>query len=656
MAEELTEEEQARLKSFVAFQKVVLGIVLRWWPIVLVVFCAVFALLSACLVMKASKSVKRYEAKTKLLFSPKKVLRVEAISDRQLMSILDRPSLKRRIADSVAMDGMERTCLSVDMKLEQAKRPTNLLKITAASRTLKGAVEKANAYANILIDEYVAFRTKDLDDWRVSLEARRKQLVDGIAEIDAEESALTTRSGVLTPKEALIALNTLLSDQRRNESALGVDLANEQLKERKLSADVGGSGPAVMANAQAIRRRIDALAAIDAELVTLRERYTDINPKVAGKVQEREERVAELKEFLKAKGAEGLDIDKIDQVEKAAGELADCATRIEAIVQKRGALEQEIKDNEKKAASLAAMVQDYDRIESRRADILASLRDIDDQIGGIAYAESSLKNDLRQIERAGGAGDNGPFGIKQTAISAVGALACCGALMFLVVVVELVFGKVRGGGEIKVYDGINFLGSLPKGGVMKGEEEREVMGVVALKALLAGKDAKTILVCRLPGAVPSKEFRDVVDYTASMSGTTSFLLDIVSQGSFTPPEGAEQMLGVTRSGSHGWFPAANRFAMAPTELELLKVDIATLSESFDNVFIRMEGGVRVGGTFFDQLLELCGGALLLVGAGKTPRSVFAYARRHLKASGRPVLAIATDANAKTVRKEMEELT
>ena len=65
---------------------------------------------------------------------------------------------------------------------------------------------------------------------------------------------------------------------------------------------------------------------------------------------------------------------------------------------------------------------------------------------------------------------------------------------------------------------------------------------------------------------------------------------------------------------------------------------------------------RIGGSFFDQLLELCGGALLLVGAGRTPRTVFAYARRHLKASGKPVLAIATDAKVKTVRKEMEELT
>ena len=49
-------------------------------------------------------------------------------------------------------------------------------------------------------------------------------------------------------------------------------------------------------------------------------------------------------------------------------------------------------------------------------------------------------------------------------------------------------------------------------------------------------------------------------------------------------------------------------------------------------------------------------AVLLVGTGRTPRRMFAYARRHLKASGKPVLAIATDAKAKTVRREMEDLT
>ena len=152
------------------------------------------------------------------------------------------------------------------------------------------------------------------------------------------------------------------------------------------------------------------------------------------------------------------------------------------------------------------------------------------------------------------------------------------------------------------------------------------------------------------------KFVEKMDYTASMAGTSSFLLDVVSQTGFTQPDGVEQMLGVVRSGTHGWFPVSNRFAMAPTELELLKVDLETLGETFDNVFIRMEGGIRVGGTFFDQLLGLCGGALLLVGAGRTPRTVFAYARRHLKASGKLVLAIATGAGVKTIRREMEELT
>jgi hypothetical protein len=654
--EALTDEETAKLRSVVTFQKVVLVIILRWWLLVAFVFFVLFAMFSGFLVMRASKSVKRYEAKTRLLFNPKKILRVDAPSDRQLMSILDRRSLKRRVAERVKMDSSEQTCLSVDMKLSQEKRPTNLFTINAASRTMKGAVEKANAFAEILIDEYVAFRTKDLDDWRIALEARRKDLADKIAELDAKESEIKTKSGVLTPKEALVALNTLISDQRRNAAALGVDLSNEQLKKSKFEALVGGNGAAVMANAQAIRRRADALSALDAELSKLRERYTDINPRVAGKVRERDERVAELKEFLKAKGAEGLDIDKIDQAEKAAGELADCATRIEAILQRKNALELEIKENEKKVSSLAGMVQDFDKFESRRTDLVASLRDVDDQLGGISYAESSLRNDLRQIERAGGAGDSGPFGARQAILAFIGASGLTGGLLLIIVVLEFVFGKVRGGREISLYDGIDFLGSLPKPGSMPETEVLEVMGVVAQKALLAAKDSKAILVCRLPGAEVDKRFVDKMDYTASMAGTSSLLLDVVSQNGFEPPEGVEQMLGVVRMGTRGWFPVANRFALAPTELELLKVDLKTLGETFDNVFIRMEGGIRIGGSFFDQLLGICGGVLLLAGAGRTPRTLFAYARRHLKASEKPVLAIATGADAKTVRREMEELT
>ena len=653
--DELTEEERARLRGLIAFQKVVLGIALRWWFVFVVVFLSLLTLFSAFLWMRGAKSVKRFEATTRLLFSPKKVSRIDALGDKQLMTILERPSLKRRVHELVDMEPMERMCLTVDLKIDQSRRQSNLFTLTAASKTRKGAYAKVNAYADILIDEYVEYRSKDLETWRQSLEARRKEQMDKISDIDAEEAAFKTTTGALSPKESLLALNMLVSDQRKNASALGVEAANEELKKRKQEEIVGNSGAAVIANAQAIRKRADAIAAIDSELVQLREKYTDINPKVAGKMQERGERMAELEEFLKSKGVEGLNIDKIDKIEKAAGELAECITRLEAIQQKRDALAQEISDNEKRASELAKIVMDYERIEVRRADLTAAVRDIDDQLSGISYAIGSLRNDLRQIERSDGADDNGPFGMKKVVFAVGGAFVVAGGLLFLIVVVELLFGKVRDGREIAVYDGISFLGSLPKSGTMPEDEAREAMGVVALKTLLAAKDAKTIFVCRLPGTERNVAFAEAVDFTATMSGARSFLLDIVSQSDFTPPEGAEEMIGVVRSGQHGWFPVANRFALAPAELQMLKADIAALGESFDNVFIRIEDVVRVGGTFFDQLLEMSDAVLLMVGSGSTPRSSFAFARRHLKQSGKIVMAIAADSSAKRVRKDMEVL-
>jgi len=651
----MTEEERARLRGLVSLQKVVVGIALRWWPLFVAVFCALAAAFSAFLWMRGSQSVKRYEATTRLLFSPKKVARVDPISDKQLMTILERASLKRRVAERVEMDVMERMCLTVDMKIEQGKRQGNLFVLTAASKTRKGAFAKVNAYADILVDEYVAFRSKDMDNWRESLEARRKTLVDKLADVEAEESAFKARTGALTPSEALVTLNALISDQRRNDSALGVDAANEELKRRKLESGVGKGGAMVVANAHAIRRRLAAIAAIDADLVALREKYTDINPRVSGKVAERAERVSELEAFLKSKGAEGIDLEKLDQLEKSAEELADCITRLDAIREKRAALRAEIADNEKRATSLAAVVMDYERIVTRREDVMASLRELDDQLGGISYAIGSLGNDLRQIERTSGADDHGPFGTKKGVFAAGGALFGAGSLLLVVVLVELVFGKVRGGREIAAYDGIEFLGSVPAEGGLPPDEAREATRVIALKALLAAKDAKTIFACRLPGVDMGTSLSEALDYTAAMSGARCFLLDVVSQDGFAPPEGAEEMVGVVRSGQRGWFPAANRFALAPTELQMLKADIASLNESFDNVFMRIEGGVRVGGTFFDQLLELSDSVLLMVGVGRTPRRAYAYARRHLKGSGKPVMAVATGANAKSVRAEMEEM-
>jgi len=416
---------------------------------------------------------------------------------------------------------------------------------------------------------------------------------------------------------------------------------------------VGDNGHVIIANAATIRRKTEAVAALDKDLAALRANYHDIHPTVAGKVEEREALIREIRDFLKAKGFEGFDVDRIDEIEKAAGELAACGTKLEALAERQRALKQELADNESKVAQLTALVPEYERHETRRKDLEQSIHKLNEEMSDITDLMSSLHNDLRQIERAEGAFDNGKLSVKMVALAVLGAVICSGAVLFWVLLIEFLFGKVLGGRELAAYDNINFLGSLPKGGKRKSAEVREELGVVALRLLGADAPRGIMLICQLRGASQTAEFDDVLDYTASMSGVRVFTLNVVSSSSFTPPEGCEQMIGTVCKDTKGWFPVLNRYALAPTELEMLKADLAELRNSFDTVFIRMEGGFRKGGSFFDQLLSVSETVVLMVGTARTPRSWFGYVRRHVETTGRRMLAIATDASNKVVRAEMD---
>lgn len=653
MAEEVaSESEKAQIQRLLTIQKVALRIVLKWKWLFIFLFIALGWFFVSFIKEKSATSQARYEATTQLLFSPQKVAKIDTISDRQLMSIIVRPSLKARVGTRLGLTVPEIRQLE-DMTITQERRPTNLFTLTATGPSKQAAIERANAYAEVLIDEYVLYRSYDLENRRTSLEARRGKIMEQLAENEAEMSKLKAKTGIAAPSEALATLNTLISDQRRNLASLGVEKANVEMRRQKLEKLVGPFGAVIIANAAAIRRRSEAIAALDKELATLRMTYTDLNPKVAGVMHDRSELVKEMQQFLKSKGVEDFDVDRMSEIEASAGELANCGTRLEALAERQRALEQELSDNEKKAEQLTALVPEHERIATIHTDLEHSVRKLDDDVNDLTYLMSALRNDLRQIERAEGAMDNGGVAFKRIAVAILGAVICVGALLFWVLLLEFLFGNVCGGKELAAYQNVCFLGSLPKEAKRISSEMREALGVVALRLLGAAAPRGIMLVSSLRGASRNANFNEVLDYTASMSGVRIFVLDIVSNSSFSPPEGGEQMIGTVRKDVKGWFPVQNRYALAPTELEMLKADIAELRNSFDTVFVRMEGGFRKGGAFFDQLLSISETVILMVGSSRTPRSWFRYVCRHVETVGKPILAIATDASTGVVRAEMD---
>ena len=653
MQDDLTENEREQLRRLIVLQKVAGIIFLKWIWLLLAVFIALATVFSLYIVSRYSKSIRRFDAKTQLLYNPRQIAKIQNVTDKQLMSILDRASIKRKIGDRMAMSLSEKECLVQDFEIRQERRQPNLFMLTAHAPTKARAVEKVNLYAEMLIDEYVTYRNRDLETWRESLEVRKKGILGKIAEVDGEEKVLKGEAGVAAPAEMLTMTTGLLSDQRRNLSLLSVNINNEELKKKSLEASVGQLGVAVSANAAAIRRKSQELADLDKEIAKLREMYTDLNPKVKGRLENRQKMLADYNAFLKSKGIEGVDLETLSQTEKAASDLAECMLRLNVLKEDHRSLEQEIKRNEKLTERLTAVIPAFERLRVRRADLEHSMSDLDEQIGNLAYLQTAARSDLKQIERAGGAADMNPRRPRNFILAIAAAVVCTLALGAWILIIEFLFGKVTGGKELRAHSEITFLGSLPKPDCVNENDERDVLGVVALNFSSAQMPKGIVLVCRLPGAELQPKFSEVLVWSLAMAGNRSFVLEIVPHLGFTPPEDCESMLNTVRRGDTGWFPVDNRYALAPTEVQMLKADLEGIRQEYEHVFLHMPDGFRRGGSFLDQLLELSDCALVMVGAGKTSRNSLAYAIRHVQTKEKPILGLAVGATAKVVRKEME---
>ena len=652
--EDITETEAEQIRRFAALHRVAKGILAKWLWLIGLSFVSAFAAFSAFLVWRSAKSVHRFSAETKLLYSPRKVEHFENMSDRQLMSVLDRNSLKRKVGTIVEMSLAERECLTLDLEVKQGlKQSSNIFSLKSQSGSWKGAVQKVNTYAEILVQEYVDYRKRDIEMQRDSIERRKKRFQDQLAEIESEETVTKGRSGVAAPLEMLTAVNALLSDQRRNLSLLEVQIADEKVRRKRLEDEVGTVGPAILANAATIRKKSAEIARLDDELAKLREDFTDINPKVLGKLEDRKNRLDEYAAFLKAKGIGNVAIEDIGRIERAALELAEVLTKLDVLTASQRSLESEIKSNEARTAELTTAVSTLERLRSKRGDLEQTIKGLDEQLDALGYQLSSLGSDLRQIERAGGAGDANPLRGKNFLIAVGGAFVGTLVVVFWILSLEFVFGKVRNRDEMIAWGDVLGIGSIPKPKALDEEHEKDALGVVAMNFCNADIPKGIVLVCRLAGVDKQPKFREVLDWSLAMAGHRPFVLDLVRGADFEPPKESTTLINAVCTDSHGWFPVENRYSLAPTELQMLQADLSEIRKNYDEVFIMMPGGFCKGGNFFDQLLGVCDSVLVLAGAGTTPRADLAYVRHHVSAGNRPLAGIVTGASAKTVRREME---
>ena len=655
MNDELTAEEQERLRNAVALGKVSLGIALKWVWLFLLVFLVLFAGFSWYVVQRLARSAWRYTAGTQLLYKPSQEAKVPAMGDKEVFRLLGRGSLKRRIAEKMPLPPGETGTLAWDLEFKQEAKPSNLYTLTARSGSREAAVRKVNAYAAVLISEYGAWRVNELNRWSGDATERRNAKRVEMAKIAEELVELYDRAGTETPVETQTALSTLIGEERRNLLMLDVEIATAEKMRDSLGGEDNTVGQALVERAPELRKLKASMEELDSEIAKLRQIYTDLNPRVRGKLDDREALEKRYLEIVAECGGEDPGEERIRQIEQEQAAMMDASARADALKEAREELVSTLERNEERAKELMVITPRVTLLHFRNRDLTHELVALDEQITSAARMLEDAESELQQIEKAKGAVERNPYDLRNFLLAAAGAAAGTGGVAFLTVLLGLFFGRVRGAKELAASGDIRVLGSLPRWRKYRQRQMQEAMGVVANHFVEAEEAKGVVLVCRLKGAKPQPKFEEELDWSLAMAGVRPFTLKVVPEGNpDVPEEGAVAMLNTVRKESQGWFPVVNRYSLAPTELQMLRADLATLREEFDCLFLTVHDGLRRGGDFTAQLLDVCDSALLLAGANRTRRSELAYVRRLAKAAGKPMLGLVTGARGRTVRKELEE--
>lgn len=657
MSDELSAEELERLRKMTALGKVSLGIVLKWTWLFAVVFLVLFAGVSWYMVQRSARSDWRYTATSRLMYMPFQGTKVPAMGDKQLFRVLDRRSLKVRVGEGLPLPPGEENTLGGSLEIRQERQPSNIYALTAHSGSRAAAVRKVNAYAEILIAEYGEWRVKDLNRWNGDAAERRTRLMTERARIENEIADLKIRAGTDSPVEAQTALNTLIGEERRNLLMLDVEIETAEKTRESLQGEDNSVAAELIARAPELRKLKASMEELDGEIAKLRQVYTDLNPRVQGKLDDRAALEKRYRELVAECGGEDPGEERIRQMEREQTSVLDITSKLEALKEARKNVEQSLKGNEERAQVLLEVAPQVMLLGHRRRELGLELEELDEQISNAAHMLENAQSELQQLEPATGAVERWPYRAENFVFAAAAAGAGTGALALAVVVAGLVFGRVRGAQELAAAGDVRVLGSVPGHWAIRRnrEEAKEAMGVVANHFMEAPESKGVVLVCRLKGAKPDPMFEEELEWALSMSGVRSFTLTVVREGSRdVPQEGMESMLGTMRKGPKGWFPVVNRYSLAPTELQMLSADIAALRADFDCIFLAMHDGLRRGGDFTGQLLGLCDSALLMAGANRTRRSEVTYARRLAKAAGKPVMGLVTGARSRVMRKELEE--
>ena len=322
-------------------------------------------------------------------------------------------------------------------------------------------------------------------------------------------------------------------------------------------------------------------------------------------------------------------------------------------------LTEEIKESETQFARLRDIMPRLQNLNRLYANALESQKRLRSHLAELNTLLPLVKDDLRIGTAPTSASGLMPFSKKNVFVYVFAAISLTLLLASLTELFEFWIGRVSSADELAIIPELRFLGSLPSSKEMFESKRHEQMAfsTICHNFQVSENEHHIVLAGTLPGGKLMPALFEAFAWSYAMAGKKVLEIDMMLADNFDYEAYPPSDTGIViYSGGKGFLPVVSKHYLSPSEQMLLKQDLETLRNSYDLIFIKHAVSLRNDQLLLEQLIALCDGALLVIGAKKTLRKQLRQLIDLQKKTGLPIMTILSEksSGSANVPKKLEE--
>ena len=647
-----SEKELERLRKLEQLRRLLQTILGSHLRALVAVFVVILTAILGTVYIKAIYSPERYEAQVILYYYPKQTKNISSYNAKYVLQVLARSTLRQQFLQENGFYGDDKKQAIPKLMvaaIEQRNRNVDHFDIRVSSRYKSIAIDLTNAFAEYCIRAYIDDRTANLQEMKNSLLKKKNDIFMNIQRLDREKSALGAPLNSHAMEKEHEHLRARLTELQSAHTKLSLAIGSLVNRCATLKKKQEQLNPELIANEKVLRDQINAMKKIDQEIMLAENLYTEHNPKMIALISRRDTMRERLKKFMGEKKINDNDFEHFEETVELSASLKSAQDELENRREEMQVLSRELKETSERLDRLSEIMPRVSMINQQYANLQDSLNKLDASISDINYLMPLVREDLRMNEPAVAAYGMMPFSKKNIFVCVFAAISLTMVLASLTVLLEFWIGRVSSEKELAAIPEFCYLGNLPASERMfeSKRQEQIVFSSICHNFQTTDIEHHIVLAGALPGGRLISSIFEAFEWSYAMAGKRTLTIDMVLADNFdyeAYPPGDTGI--IIYSGGKGFLPVVSKHYLSPSELMLIHQDLEILRKSYDLIFIRHSSSLRHDRLFLEQIVGVCDGALLAIGAKKTSRKDLRRLTQLHKKTKLPIMTILSGSTLK----------